>query len=101
MEGEKSTQETHFFPNSLLKIGMYQVGNYQKFVISSATGRAYTMLRQIQWCYSETLGSVTLHINFISQISIRLCAKFWVGFPVKAYGWNHLLSTIMRTILSN
>ena len=26
---------------------MYQVENYQQFVISSATGKAYTMLRQV------------------------------------------------------
>ncbi len=70
---------------------MYQVGNYQKFVISSATGRAYTMLRQIEWCYSDfgnllhvsdTCKGVVIHItpkliednllNYIIDNNIRM-----------------------------
>ncbi len=34
---------------------MQQVGNLDEFNVWPATGRAYTMLRKNEWCYSETL----------------------------------------------
>ncbi len=40
---------------------MEQVGHLHGFTISSATGRAYTMLHQNEWCYSAWSFNPLVH----------------------------------------